>query len=166
MQSDKSDNQVSARELIRRFGLEPHPEGGWYREVFRSGILLQTSRGPRAALTSIYFLLEQNQQSRWHVVTSDETWHHAGGAPLELLVYRPESGELTRSWLGPPGDGQEPLGVAAAGCWQAARTAGAFSLVSCDVAPGFDFEDFAFVAALPGHEAAFAGTLAPFQNLL
>jgi len=81
MQSDDSENRVSATELIARFALEPHPEGGWYREAFRSERLIDTARGPRAALTSIYFLLERHQQSRWHVVSSDETWHHAGGAP-------------------------------------------------------------------------------------
>ncbi len=166
MASDNSDTQVSAAELIARFGLEPHPEGGWYREVFRSGELLQTSRGPRAALTSIYFLLEQHQHSRWHVVSSDEIWHHAGGAPLELLVYAPQSSRLQRHVLGPPQDGQEPVGIARAGEWQAARSLGAWSLLGCDVAPGFDFEDFSFVASLADHAAVFAGALAPYQQLL
>jgi len=166
MQSDESETGVSAQELIARFGLEPHPEGGWYREVFRSGELLPTPRGPRAALTSIYFLLEQQQCSRWHVVTSDEVWHHAAGAPLELLVYAPGSGNLQRRVLGPPGDGQEPIGVAAAGTWQAARSLGAYSLMACDVAPGFDFEDFSFVTTLPDHGAVFAHALAPYKNLL
>jgi predicted cupin superfamily sugar epimerase len=158
--------RTEAEELIARFALEPHPEGGWYREIFRSSELLATTRGPRAALTSIYFLLEQHQCSRWHVVNSDEVWHYAGGAPLELLVYSPQARRLARRVLGPPGEGQEPVGVAAAGSWQAARSRGEYSLVSCDVAPGFDFEDFAFVAALAGHEAAFAGELTGYQNLL
>jgi len=166
MQSDDSENQVSASELVARFALEPHPEGGWYREVFRSATLLQTSRGPRAALTSIYFLLERHQHSRWHVVTSDETWHHAGGAPLELLVYAPGTGKFQRRVLGPPCDGQEPLGVVHAGEWQAARSLGDYSLLSCDVAPGFDFEDFSFVSSLPAHQAVFARELAEHASLL
>ena len=164
MQSHESEN--SAPQLIARFGLEPHPEGGWYREVFRSGELLQTRRGPRAALTSIYFLLERGQVSRWHVVTSDEIWHHAGGAPLELLVYEPLAARFRRQVLGPPREGQEPIGIAAAGEWQAARSLGDWSLASCDVAPGFDFEDFTFVSSLPDHAAAFTGALAPYKNLL
>jgi len=166
MQSDNSEKQVSAAELVARFALEPHPEGGWYREVFRSGTLLSTGRGPRAALTSIYFLLESHQHSRWHVVTSDESWHHAGGAPLELLVYAPASGKLQRRVLGPLHESHEPLGVVNAGEWQAARSLGTYSLLNCDVAPGFEFEDFTFIAAVPGHERAFAGELAAFRSLL
>jgi len=157
---------MNAAELVARLELEPHPEGGWYREVFRSAVLLQTARGPRAALTSIHFLLETHQHSRWHVVASDEIWHHSGGDPLELITFSPESRELRRQVLGPAQDGQESIGVVAAGRWQAARCLGTFSLLSCDVSPGFDFEDFAFVAALPGHESAFTGALAPYANLL
>lgn len=70
-----------SRDIIARPQLEPRPEGGWYREVHRSAEILQTRRGPRATLTSIYFLLEANQKSPWHVVGSDELWHHVGGAP-------------------------------------------------------------------------------------
>lgn len=156
---------MNAAELVATLGLEPHPEGGWYREVYRSAVLLQTARGPRAALTSIYFLLEQHQFSRWHVVTSDEIWHHAGGAPLELLV-RGNPQQLRRQILGPPQPGQGSIGVVAAGHWQAARSLGSWSLVSCDVAPGFDFEDFAFVSSLPECAAAFSGELAPYRGLL
>jgi predicted cupin superfamily sugar epimerase len=164
--------EPTAHELIARLQLEPHPEGGWYREMHRSALLLQTGRGPRAALTSIYFLLEQGQQSRWHVVTSDEIWHHSCGAPLELLVYSQETRELRRQLLGPvsgSSDGppeQQPMGVVRAGEWQAARSLGAWSLMGCDVGPGFDFEDFSFVASVAGHEAAFAGPLAAYSELL
>ena len=156
---------MSAADLVARLGLEPHPEGGWYREVYRSAMLLQSVRGPRAALTSIYFLLEQHQYSRWHVITSDEIWHHAGGAPLELLVCTGQQ-QLRRQVLGPLQPGHDSIGVVAAGHWQAARSLGAWSLVTCDVAPGFDFEDFAFVSSQPGHEAAFTGELAQFRSLL
>jgi predicted cupin superfamily sugar epimerase len=166
MPTEASDSPPTAAELIARLKLEPHPEGGWYREVHRSAELLETARGPRAALTSIYFLLERRQHSRWHLVTSDEIWHHGGGAPLELLVYRPGTRELRRQVLGPVFQGLEGIGVVAAGEWQAARSLGDWSLMSCDVAPGFDFEDFSFVASLPHHPAAFAGELAPYSDLL
>ena len=161
---------MHAPELIQLLRLEPHPEGGWYREIHRSAELLHTARGPRSALTSIYFLLERPQFSRWHVVESDETWHFACGAPLELLIYRPESRQFRRRLLGPPAGSppgeQAPTGIVQAGEWQAARSLGEYTLVGCDVAPGFDFEDFRFVAALPGHEAHFSSAMAAWAALL
>ncbi len=157
---------ANAAELITRLALEPHPEGGWYREIHRSTQMFQTPRGPRSALTSIYFLLEQQQYSRWHVVGSDEVWHHGDGAALELLVYRPDTRELVHRLVGPVGQAQEPIAIARAGEWQAARSLGNWSLVGCDVAPGFDFEDFQFVGSIPGHEAHFTGKLAAFKDLL
>ena len=157
---------TKASDLVSRLGLEPHPEGGWYREIHRSSMMTQTPRGPRSALTSIYLLLEQQQYSRWHVVQSDEAWHHGDGAALELLVYRPESRELQHRMLGPVGPAQEPIAIARAGEWQAARSLGAWSLVGCDVAPGFDFEDFQFVAGIAGHQAHFTGRMASFADFL
>ena len=97
-----SDSRICAQDLVELLHLEPHPEGGWYREIHRSADILATPRGPRAALTSIYFLLERSQFSRWHAVASDETWHFAYGAPLELLVYSPDSRQLRRELVGPP----------------------------------------------------------------
>jgi predicted cupin superfamily sugar epimerase len=111
-------------------------------------------------------LLERRQYSRWHVVTSDEIWHHAGGAPLELLSFDRDAGQIGRRELGPALRGFDSIGAVAAGLWQAARSLGDYTLMSCDVAPGFDFEDFAFVAALPDHEAAFVGELATWRGLL
>jgi uncharacterized protein len=99
-------------------------------------------------------------------VSSDEIWHLHAGAPLELLAYRPDDKLLTRRLLGPPGPGVEPLGAVRAGDWQAARSTGAWSLLGCDVGPGFDFEDFQFVSALPGHQAHFSGELAAYADLL
>jgi predicted cupin superfamily sugar epimerase len=156
----------SAAELVKRLQLEPHPEGGWYREVHRSAELIQTRRGPRAALTSIYFLLEARQKSRWHVVASDELWHHVGGAPLELVTYSPESRTIHHAVLGAASEAREPTGAVRAGTWQAARSLGAWSLMACDVGPGFDFEDFRFIAALEGHAAHFEGPLAQYADLL
>lgn len=156
----------SAAELVKALGLAAHPEGGWYREIFRSTDTVSTPRGPRAALTCIDYLLEAGQKSRWHVVTSDEIWHYHGGAALELLVFGPEDGVLSRHVLGPPAPGRHPTGVVRAGEWQAARSVGDWSLVGCDVGPGFDFADFALVSALPGHERHFHGALAPYADLL
>jgi predicted cupin superfamily sugar epimerase len=156
----------NASVLIARLRLEPHPEGGWYREVHRSAELITTARGPRSALTSIYFLLEAQQKSRWHVVASDELWHHAGGAPLELVTYSPETRVIHHAVLGSPNDAREPTGVVCAGVWQGARSLGAYSLMTCDVAPGFDFEDFRFIASLEGHGAHFTGALEQYADLL
>jgi len=162
----------NAEHWIEKLQLQPHPEGGFFRETYRSAEQISSSylpnrfSGNRNFSTSIYFLLERHQHSRWHVVTSDETWHHAGGAPLELLVYAPASGKLQRRVLGPLHESHEPLGVVNAGEWQAARSLGTYSLLNCDVAPGFDFEDFTFISAVPGHERAFAGELAAFRSLL
>jgi predicted cupin superfamily sugar epimerase len=89
-----------ATDLVKKLALQPHPEGGWYREIYRSPTRVDTARGSRAALTTIYYLLERNQLSRWHVVQADELWHFYGGAPLELLDYNPTSRKLTRHVLG------------------------------------------------------------------
>ena len=95
---------VSARravDLIAQLGLQPHPEGGWYREIYRSPVVVQTERGARPALTTIYYLLESTQLSRWHVVQADELWHFYAGAPLELLAYTPGTRAFERRILGP-----------------------------------------------------------------
>ena len=69
----------------RRIGV-PHPEGGWYREPYRSRQNVNTPQGPRSALTTIYYPLQSNQYSRWHAVDADEVGHFYAGAPLELLT--------------------------------------------------------------------------------
>ena len=182
---------MSARELIETLGLGPHFEGGWFRELYRSGIEVGAPQGRRTALTSIYYLLEQGQRSRWHVVSSDEVWHFYAGAGLELLAYDPGSRTLTRHVLASPaaggaragsgssgdpgaasGDGRGraqgsvTVAVIPPGAWQAARPLGDYALVGCTVAPGFELMDFKFVADLPGHRAHFAGALAGYTGLL
>jgi hypothetical protein len=156
----------TAASLIARLALQPHPEGGWYREVHRSGTRLETRLGARNAITSIYYLLERRQLSRWHVVSSDEVWHFHAGAPLELLTYRPATRTTCRRVLGTTAPAGETIGVVPAGDWQAARSTGDYTLVGCDVAPGFEFADFQFVGALPGHELHFTAELAEFSALL
>jgi uncharacterized protein len=156
----------TASALIERLALQPHPEGGWYREIHRASQRVTTSRGSRSALTTIYFLLEQGQISRWHVVASDEVWHFYSGAPLELVTYEPSSRSFERAVLGPPANGRQPVGIVRENEWQAARSLGAYSLVGCNVGPGFEFEDFRFVAAIPDHAAHFTGELARYAALL
>jgi uncharacterized protein len=152
--------------VIDRLQLAPHPEGGWYREVYRSGIAVQTQRGTRAAITTIYYLLERGQVSRWHVVDADEIWHFYEGSPLELLAYDPNAGRLVRSVLGDTGGSHERVAVIPKAVWQAARSLGDFSLVGCSVGPGFEFDDFRFVADLAGHRPHFDRDLASFASLL
>jgi hypothetical protein len=127
---------------------------------------VQTARGDRSAITAIYYLLQRSQISRWHVVAADEVWHFYQGSPLELLAYDPETRALVRCVLGDTQGDHERAAVIRKGVWQAARSLGDFSLVGCSVGPGFDFEDFQFVARLPQHRAHFAGELTPFASLL
>jgi predicted cupin superfamily sugar epimerase len=133
-----------AAELIAKLNLEPHPEGGYYREIFRSADLVMPAdgRGPRAALTTIYFLLPAGIVSRWHRVASDEVWHLYEGGPLEVLSVDPLCSALTRHRLEP----QAPVCTVAAAHWQAARTLGDYALIGCTVGPGFDFADFTILA--------------------
>ena len=88
-----------AADLVSKLALQPHPEGGWYREIYRSPTRVETARGSRSALTTIYYLLEQSQLSRWHVVQADELWHFYAGSPLELLAYTPSSRKFERRVL-------------------------------------------------------------------
>jgi len=134
-----------ARELIATLELRPHPEGGFYREVFRSSLRVTPAdgRGPRPALTTIYFLLARGAVSRFHRVTSDEVWHLYEGGPLELLELDASTCQLVRHRLGAVGDGAgAPVCTIRAGLWQAARPLADYALVGCTVGPGFDFADF------------------------
>ena len=156
---------VDAAALIARYGLQPHPEGGWYRELHRSALTVQRADGePRSALTLILFLLDGAALSRWHRVRgADETWQFIAGDPLELLRLPPEGGEATPVLLGfsPLDPAPTPVAVVPAGWWQAARSLGSWSLVSCCVGPGFSFSDFDLLADLPAAEQP-PGALAAF----
>ncbi|MEV6631001.1 cupin domain-containing protein [Actinoplanes sp. NPDC051470] len=134
---------MSRPPLAEQFDLRPHPEGGWFRETFRSTttINLDGYAGPRAAATAIYFLLQPGERSAWHVVRSDELWFWHSGGPLELsLGGRGESPVLQNTAvLGVT----NPQVLIPAATWQAAVPAGQEPvLVSCVVSPGFDFADF------------------------
>jgi uncharacterized protein len=120
--------------VVRRLGLIPHPEGGFYRETFRSPLRLSLPDGrTRSASTAIYYLLPPGSFSAWHQVDSDEVWHHYAGGPLRLYLLGQGERRL---------DGDHPQAVVPAGVWQAAEPAGEAALCGCTVAPGFDFADF------------------------
>jgi predicted cupin superfamily sugar epimerase len=130
---------VSAEEVIRRLSLAPHPEGGFFRETFRDK---RSASGERAASTAIYYLLPQGEVSHWHRVDAAEIWHFYAGAPLELSLS--EDGlEAAQQRLGNDlAAGERPQLVAPAGWWQSAKSLGAWTLVGCTVAPGFEFSRF------------------------
>lgn len=129
---------ASAADVIRLLGLEPHPEGGHFRETFRDPAEVDG----RAASTAIYYLLDLAEVSEWHRIDAVEVWHHYAGAPLVLTVS--ENGHDAQAHhLGPDlARGQRPQCAVPAGAWQTATSLGAWSLMGCTVAPGFRFEGF------------------------
>lgn len=157
MPSDRVGLATSrADTLIATLGLTPHPEGGYFGELYRSAAMVKPDddRGRRPALTTIYFLLPSGSVSRWHRVSSDEVWHFYEGAPLDLWTADPRARDVARHRLGPLDAGQQPVHTVPAGWWQAARSIGAYTLVGCTVGPGFDFADFALAADEPAAAAA------------
>lgn len=137
---------LSAEEVAHLLGLQPHPEGGFYRETFRAS----SPEGGRGASTAIYYLLRQGEVSAWHRVDADEVWHHYAGAPLELTV---SQGGPDRSTVRLGADlaaGERPQAVVPAGLWQTARSLGPWTLAGCTVAPAFEFSGFEM--APPGWE--------------
>lgn len=126
---------MSADALIARLGLQPHPEGGHYREIFRD----RPAGGGRGCLTTILYLLKSGETSHWHRVTDAvEVWHFHDGEALELLL-SPDGRRVERHVLGR----DAVLQVAVpANCWQSARPLGAWTLVGCAVAPAFEFASF------------------------
>ena len=129
---------MTPEEVIEHLRLRPHPEGGWYRETWRHHL----GHEGREYGTAIYFLLGAGERSHWHRVDAPEVWHHYAGAPLELRVSRDGFGEVVHL-LGPDLlAGQEPQVVVPGNAWQAAETAGEWTLVGCTVTPAFVFEAF------------------------
>ena len=123
--------------IIESLGLQPHPEGGWFGETWRA----PGPPGQRPAGTSIYFLLRAGETSRWHRLDAAEVWHFHAGEPLELCVSTAEGVTIHR--LGVDiGAGERPQVVIPAGAWQTARSLGAWTLVGCSMAPGFEFAGF------------------------
>ena len=129
---------LSAAEVIRLLGLQPHPEGGHYCQTFRDS---RTIDGGRAASTAIYFLLKRGERSHWHRVDAVEVWHWYAGSPLVLQINAGGSAQSIR--LGPDlATGERPQAVVPTGAWQAAEGTGDWTLVGCTVAPGFEFKGF------------------------
>jgi len=146
-----SQQQHSAQAVIegyiQEWKMQPHPEGGWYREMHRSSQIITRSDGEsRPALTSILFLLERGSISRWHQVhDADEVWIHLQGAPLSLWDLPAQGGTATHKMLSL----QHPIQTIPANHWQAACPEGPYCLVSCCVGPGFQFDDFTMLHDLP-----------------
>ncbi|SEU30892.1 MULTISPECIES: cupin domain-containing protein [Stigmatella] len=137
--------------LVRALGLQPHPEGGYYREMYRATAQVETPRGRRPAGTAIYYLLPRGTFSAWHRLASDEVWHFYEGEPLTLYLLG--DGGLEQVVLGREvARGERPQVVIPAGVLQAAVPQGAYTLVGCTVAPGFDFADW----EMPSREALVA----------
>jgi len=130
--------ELTARDVIRLLDLKPHPEGGHFRETFRDARQVD---GSRAASTAIYFLLARGERSHWHRVDAAEIWHWHAGAPLELEIA--DEGRRERIALGGNlAAGERPQAIVPALAWQAAQSLGAWTLVGCTVAPGFEFAKF------------------------
>lgn len=144
----------SKTEAIKNaYQMQPHPEGGFYKETYRSNLLLAGEslqngmNGIRSCSTAILFLLVENSFSAFHRIKSDEVWHFYDGDSVEIHVI--ESNGLNRMIK----LGKNPLqnevfqAVVPTGAWFASKTAGVYSLVGCTVAPGFDFADFELAKA-------------------
>jgi len=129
---------LSAAQVIERLKLEPHPEGGHFRETFRD----VAENGARCASTAIYYLLAQGEVSHWHRVDACEVWHWYAGAALELRIAPPDRISSTLLLGGDLQTGQRPQIVVAKDHWQSARSLGVWTLAGCTVAPGFEFSGF------------------------
>ena len=128
----------SAAEIIARLELQPHPEGGHYRETFRDPRL---DANGRALSTAIYFLLARGERSHWHRIDAVEIWHYYAGSALSLQMADDSGHRAVR--LGPDlAAGEVPQAIVPAQAWQAAESTGDWTLVGCTVAPGFDFAKF------------------------
>ncbi|MFK7868024.1 MAG: cupin domain-containing protein [Roseobacter sp.] len=127
---------MTANQIIEKLGLKPHPEGGHYRQTW-------VAEGPgRPSGTCIYFLLTQGESSHWHRVDATEIWLYHAGAPLVLRLSETDHGPATHHLLTPDLAQGAPQIIVPENHWQAAQTTGDYTLVSCTVSPGFQFEGF------------------------
>lgn len=138
---------MTADEIIARLDLAPHPEGGWFRETWRA----DAPDRERPTGTCIHFLLKGDEASHWHRVDATEIWHYHAGAALVLSVAGTDAGPARDDRLGPDlAAGEAPQLIVPPNHWQAARSTGEWTLVSCTVSPGFLFEGFTL--APPGFD--------------
>lgn len=152
------------KNLIKKYDLAPHPEGGYFKEIYRSDQLIRSdfAEKKRNAVTHIYFLLIEGQISRFHRVLHDEIWNFYEGAPLELIQF--DTKGIRKETLGPGCKGY--AAIVPGNTWQAAASKGEFSLVGCTVAPGFDFADFSFLKDNPGELEGFRGGQTGYDHFL
>ena len=136
---------TEAEKLIEHLRLQPHPEGGWYRETWRH----DAGEGQRGAGTAILFLLERGQKSAWHRVDATEIWHFYAGSPLRL-AHAEDPLVVTEDVLGPDAlAGQQPQIIVPPHVWQSAETLGDWTLVGCTVSPAFEFTGFELLDPVP-----------------
>lgn len=156
---------MTVTDIIVKYGLQEHPEGGFFREVYRSEAMVESPvvGEPRNAVTDIYFLLADGQVSRFHAVSHDEIWHFYGGDALILVQL--DSDGTTETRLGDRlGDSFKH--VVKGDTYQAAYTTGGYSFVGCTVAPGFDFADFRFLKDDPDAADLVAALDDKYRHLL
>ena len=135
-----NSSALTVAEVIDLLDLQPHPEGGHFRETFRDSKQIASGR---AASTAIYYLLACGERSRWHRVDAAEVWHWYAGAPLALDLASADGTQTEHVLLGPDlSRGERPQATVEAFTWQMAASAGAWTLVGCTVAPGFEFAGF------------------------
>ncbi|MES0812605.1 cupin domain-containing protein [Roseibium sp. SCPC15] len=134
-----NSTELSAKQVVDLLKMQPHPEGGFYVETFRDDM---TDANGRAASTLIYFLLPEGVLSRWHKVDAVETWHWYAGSPLELSISADGKTKETLILGSNLLAGERPQGIVPRDGWQQAQSLGAWTLVGCTVAPGFQFEGF------------------------
>ena len=128
----------SAADIIARLQLQPHPEGGHYRETFADQ---RCDAQGRAFSTAIYFLLARGERSHWHRIDAVEVWHYYAGSALTLQI-ADDSGRRRIKLGADLAAGEVPQAIVPAHAWQAAESTGDWTLVGCTVAPGFDFATF------------------------
>ncbi len=129
---------MTADDIIAKLNLAPHPEGGFYRQTW----VADAAPGARPVGTAIYFLLAEGKSSHWHKVDAAEIWMFHAGAPLVLSISETDQGPATDLNLSGDLTKGEPQGIVPPNWWQAARTTGDWTLVSCTVSPGFEFDGF------------------------
>ena len=134
---------LNTKQVIDLLGLEPHPEGGFFKETYRD----EGAYDGRAHSTAIYFLLPEGVESAWHKVDAAEVWHWYAGDPLTLSIAL-DGKDVSSFDLGSSlAKGERPQAVVPPNAWQKARSQGAWTLVGCTVAPGFEFAKFELAEA-------------------